>query len=154
MKIYVVTQGEYSDYHIVTTFLDEKIANEFVTKMSSKINRYSSEYAVEEHEILNSIGEYNPNTEYLQITYRSDIKDIYYDNVMNLYETYEEDNKTIHFYSEGFYIATMKQPLTVNNVLGAEKIMMDWIAQIEYELQNTFNGDLKLYEKHYKNAPF
>lgn len=155
MKIYVVTQGEYSDYHIVTTFLDEKVANEFVKKMSSKINGYSNEYIIEEYEVLKDIDEYKPNTEYLNISYRSDTKEMSYDNRLSRYEDWEEERRTIYFYSEGFYIAIINQPLTVSNVLGAEKIMSDWVAQIEYELQNTFNGDLKLYEKYYeyKNAP-
>jgi hypothetical protein len=154
MKIYVVTQGEYSDYHIVATFVNEDVANDFAKIMNSKIKGYSQDYSVEPHDILSTINEYNPNTEYLEISYRSDTKEINYENKFNRDEDYEEERKTIYFYSEGFYIAIMKQPLTVKNLLGAEKIMGEWVAQIEYELQNTFNGDLKAYEKHYKNAPF
>ena len=154
MKIYVVTQGEYSDYHIVATFVNEDVANDFAKIMNSKIKGYSQDYSVEPHDILSTINEYKPNTEYLEISYRSDTKEIDYENKFNRYEDYEEERKTIYFYSEGFYIAIMKQPLTVKNLLGAEKIMGEWVAQIEYELQNTFNGDLKAYEKYYKNAPF
>lgn len=154
MKIYVVTQGEYSDYHIVATFLNEDVANKFAELMNSKIKGYSQDYSVESYDILSTIDEYKPNDEYLHVCYRSDKKRIDYENKFSDYEEWEDERKTIYFYSEGFYIAIMKQPLTVKNLLGAEKIMMDWVSQIEYELQNTFNGDLKAYEKHYKNAPF
>lgn len=34
MKIYVVTQGCYSDYHIITATTDEKLANEIAKKFS------------------------------------------------------------------------------------------------------------------------
>ena len=153
MKIYVVTQGEYSDYHIVTTFLDKKIANDFIKKMGSKINGYSSEYIVEEYEILSTIDEYKPKNECLKVTYRSDTKKIDYANKFDGYNEWEK-NKTIYFYEEGFYIAIMRTPLTIKNVLCAEKTMSEWVAQIEYELQNTFDGDFKSFEKHYKNLPF
>lgn len=154
MKIYVVTQGEYSDYHIAATFLNEDVANEFAKLMNSKIKGYSQDYSVETHDILRTIDEYKPNTEYLHVSYRSDTKEIDYENKFSGDDEWEDERKTIYFYSEGFYIAIMNQPLTVKNLLGAEKMMSEWIAQIEYELHNTFNGDLKLYEKHYKNAPF
>lgn len=153
MKIYVVTQGEYSDYHIVTTFLDKNVANDFANKMNSRIKGYSQEFVVEEYDILSSIDEYKPNKELLEITYRSDTKKISCEN-KNVFYGDERIGKDIYFYDEGFYIAIMNVELTVSNVLKSEKMIMDWVRQIEYELQNTFNGDLKLYKKHYKNIPF
>ena len=154
MKIYVVTQGEYSDYHIVATFLDKKIANDFANKMNSTIKGYSRDFSVETYDILSSVDEYNPNKEFLEINYRSDTKEISCENKSNAYELEEVGYRNIYFYEGGFYIATMNVELTVNNVLNAEKMIMDWVAQIEHELQNTFNGDLKAYEKHYKYAPY
>lgn len=149
MKIYIVSQGEYSEYHIVTTFLDKNIANDFANKMNSRIKGYSQEFVVEEYDILSNIDEYKPDKEFLEITYRRDTKEIYCENKNNFYDYEEIGHNGIYFYDEGFYVATMNVELTVNNVLDAEKIMMDWVSQIEYELQNTFNGDLKAYEKHY-----
>lgn len=154
MKIYVITQGEYSDYRIVATFLNEDVAYDFAKLMNSKIKGYSQDYSVEAYDILSTIDEYKPNTEYLCVSYRSDTKQIDFKNSFSEFEEWEDERKTIYFYSKGFYIAIMNQPLTVKNLLGAEKIMMDWVSQIEYELQNTFKGDLKAYEKHCKNAPF
>lgn len=153
MKVYVITQGEYSDYHIATMFTNEEVANDFVKKMNSKMQGYSQDFSVEEHELLNKISDYKPENEYLEITYRSNSKEIKYINANNSHNE-EFEGKDIYFYEEGFYIAIMRQPLTVKNVLGAEKIMMDWVSQIEYELKNTFNGDLKLFKKNYNSVPF
>lgn len=160
MKIYIVVQGEYSDYHIVATFLDKKIANDFANKMNSTIKGYSRDFSVEEYDILSSVEEYKPDKEYLEIDYRSDTKKISCENKSNAYELEEVGYRGIYFYDklnyhkEDFYIATMNVELTVNNVLNAEKIMMDWVAQIEHELQNTFNGDLKAYKEYFdKNRP-
>ena len=145
MKIYIITQGEYSDYHIVTTFLDENVAKKFVSDMNTKFTRYSQDYRVEKYELLGGIDEYKPSDKMLEVMYRSNDKKISFAEELN-----GEIGRNIYFYDEGFYIALICLELTVENVLGSEKIMSEWVAQIEYELQNTFNGDLKLYRKYYK----
>jgi HD superfamily phosphohydrolase len=160
MKIYIVVQGEYSDYHIVATFVNEDVANDFANKMNSTIKGYSRDFSVETYDILSSVDEYNPNKEFLEINYRSNTKEISCENKSNDYDIEEVVYRAIYFYDklnyhkEDFYIATMNVELTVNNVLNAEKIMMDWVTQIEHELQNTFNGDLKAYKEYFdKNRP-
>ena len=152
MKIYIVTQGEYSDYHIVATYLDKNIANDFANKMNSKIKGYSREYNVEEHEILNGVEEYKPNNEYIEINYRSDDKSISFENKNNYCNLENIRDREIYFYEEGFYIAVILLPMTVKDLLGAEKIMMEWVSQIEYELKNTFGGDLNAYKKYYNKT--
>lgn len=46
MKIYVVTQGSYSDYHIITATTDEKLAN----KIAKKFGWYNYMTRVEEYD--------------------------------------------------------------------------------------------------------
>lgn len=62
-KVYIVTDGSYSDYHIVAVFADEKLANEFAnaggggvevydvkTGMPEKVTHYSVEIDAEGNE--------------------------------------------------------------------------------------------------------
>ena len=123
-------------------------------KWTQKIKGYSLKFIVEEYDVLSSIDEYKPNEEFLEINYRSDTKKASCKNRNTFYDFEEVGYNNIFFYDEGFYIATMNVELTVNNVLNFEKMIMDWVSQIEYTLQNTFNGDLKLYKEYYKNIPF
>lgn len=145
MKIFIITKGEYSDYHIVTTFIDEKKAYDFVNSMNKRFTRYSEEYMVEEYDVLEEIDEYKPNDVFFDITYDSRDKEIRFST--DYWENF--NNKKIYFY-DGFFIASLGTKMTVNNVVNYEKIMKDWIIEIEYELQNVFNGDLKLFEKYWK----
>lgn len=48
MKIYVVTQGEYSDYHIITATTDKSVAERIANKFNGGTNW--SETYVEEYE--------------------------------------------------------------------------------------------------------
>ena len=39
-KIYVVTKGDYSDYHIITATTDKKLANEIAKKFNADVEIY------------------------------------------------------------------------------------------------------------------
>ena len=146
MKIYIITKGEYSDYHIVTTFNDKRTAEDFVNLMNKRFSDYSEKYEIEEYDILEKIDDYKPDDVFLDISYDSRDKKIAFST-----QWYDSSYKRkIYFYKEGFFIASLMVKLTAKNVIEYEKIMKDWIVQIEYELQNIFNGDLKLFEKHWK----
>lgn len=145
MKIYIITKGEYSDYHIVTTFNDKKTADDFVNLMNKRFSNYSEKYEIEEYDILEKIDDYKPYDVFLNISYDSRDKKI--DFSTTFWGSYE---RKIFFYKEGFFIASLKVNLTAKNVIEYEKIMKDWIVQIEYELQNVFNGNLELFEKYWK----
>lgn len=146
MKIFIITKGEYSDYHIVTTFIDEKKAYDFVNSMNKRFTRYSEEYMVEEYDILEEIDDYKPDDVFLDISYDSRDKKI----AFSTQDWCGDYKRKIFFYKEEFFIASLMTKLTAKNVIEYEKIMKDWVVQIEYELQNIFNGDLKLFEKHWK----
>lgn len=47
-KVYIITDGDYSDYHIVAVFDDKKLANKFIKKFY--IGNYY-EPRIEEHEL-------------------------------------------------------------------------------------------------------
>lgn len=40
MKIYVITDGEYSDYHIITATTDEKMAKSIAKRFNANIEEY------------------------------------------------------------------------------------------------------------------
>ena len=40
MKIYVITDGEYSDYHIITATTDEKMAKSIAKRFDANIEEY------------------------------------------------------------------------------------------------------------------
>lgn len=50
MKIYVVTSGEYSEYHIVGITLDRQVADTFVNGKNATRGKYGSEFYLEEYE--------------------------------------------------------------------------------------------------------
>lgn len=56
MKIYVITKGEYSDYHICATTTDKDRA-EFLREMASTIGEYGEEAKIEE---FDDYAELNP----------------------------------------------------------------------------------------------
>ena len=51
MTAYVVTSGQYSDYHIVAVFLDEEAATQFVNEYNATQDRSWNHYYVENHEV-------------------------------------------------------------------------------------------------------
>lgn len=42
MKIYVVTDGEYSDYHIITATIDRSVAEKLAKKFGAEIEEYEN----------------------------------------------------------------------------------------------------------------
>ena len=50
MKVYVVTSGEYSEYHIVGITLDKQVAETFVNSKNATKGEYGSEFHLEEYE--------------------------------------------------------------------------------------------------------
>ena len=50
MKVYVVTSGEYSEYHIVGITLDRQVAETFVNSKNEAKGEYGSGFYLEEYE--------------------------------------------------------------------------------------------------------
>lgn len=50
MKVYVVTSGEYSEYHIVGITLDRQVAETFVNSKNEAKGEYGREFYLEEYE--------------------------------------------------------------------------------------------------------
>ena len=50
MKIYVVTQGEYSDYHIEGVTLDRQKAERWVELYNDSVGKYHDDAQIEEYE--------------------------------------------------------------------------------------------------------
>lgn len=48
MKVYIVTNGSYSDYHIVKVFLDKEKAHDFANRATT--SGYDQDYDVEEYD--------------------------------------------------------------------------------------------------------
>lgn len=51
MKVYVLTSGSYSDYHIVATTTDEKVASEIKKKFGANIEEFENLYCTDIHSI-------------------------------------------------------------------------------------------------------
>jgi hypothetical protein len=83
MKIYVVTRGEYSDYHIITATTDKSVAEKVARKISDLSRYYSADAEVYEkaelylktgwrvvfdgHGCVSSISEFNSEYQYEDI---------------------------------------------------------------------------------------
>ena len=50
MKVYVVTSGEYSEYHIVGVTLDKQVAETFVNGKNEAKGKYGKEFYLEEYD--------------------------------------------------------------------------------------------------------
>lgn len=50
MKIYVITAGSYSEYHIEAVSLDKETAEKFVENHNTPLMNLGEEYRVEEHD--------------------------------------------------------------------------------------------------------
>ena len=50
MKVYVVTSGEYSEYHIVGITLDRQVAETFVNGKNEANGKYGKEFYLEEYD--------------------------------------------------------------------------------------------------------
>ena len=50
MKVYVITSGEYSDYHIVRVFAEKENAQKYIALMNKGRCIYSDDYYLEEYE--------------------------------------------------------------------------------------------------------
>jgi len=58
-KVYIVTAGEYSDYHIEAVFLDRVLAERYVDVLTRE-ERYPEHRRVEEYDIGTSVGKRVP----------------------------------------------------------------------------------------------
>ena len=48
-KVYVVTEGVYSDYHILGVFSDRRLAENFISKYTGSSRYYGDEIRIEEY---------------------------------------------------------------------------------------------------------
>ena len=83
-KVYIITQGEYSDYHIVKVFDTREKAEEY-TKLANTFNHIWGDYMIEEYEVNNT----DVNLGMLQVFY-----DYYSNKITGCYfcETTDIDN--------------------------------------------------------------
>ena len=141
-KVYIVTQGDYSDYHIVAVFDNKEEAQKVVNTLET-IKPYYNEAQIEEYTILNSYKDYASGEEdyYIEVTYNSDNKKI---DIWGGY--WFEESADIDVF-EDYYRVTLHLKFTVRNILNSEKIMHDKVAEIEEKFQNDFGGDLKKFRE-------
>ena len=85
MKIYIVTKGSYSDYHIITATTDEKLAYEIKDKFSR-----NSSYEPANVEVFENAEIYLKTCYYLEFDPYGDLEkcerrdsEYYYDEVLN-----------------------------------------------------------------------
>lgn len=146
-EIYIVTQGEYSDYHIVAVFDNKKEAQKFVDFK----DKYGGYYSLgietfniysEFEKYLLKIDEDNDENNYMTFTYDSGNENIEHER------TYKEKSLTIEVYDYyDKYSISIAVKATPKNILKAEKAIHDKVAEIEYKLQNEFNGDFEAFRE-------
>jgi hypothetical protein len=157
MKVYVITQGIYSDYDIVFTTLDKSVAEDICERYNKGVGglyREGYTYEIEVHELIEKIEDFYLRGEEncLRVEYDSDKRETRISNE-SIYELDDE----MFFIRKGEKYRN-RQKISYNyvifikanhsNLLNYEKIMAEKVAQIEYEIQNTFNGDIELFDKH------
>lgn len=150
MKIYVITQGEYSDYKIIATAISESVAKEICDNYNKGVSQVYSEnyiYKIEEFDLLEKLEDFNlGNDIWFEIRYESQTKKITIDHDYNGYR--DNDYLFIDNKNDNHYVYIIFLESNAKNLLGYEKIMKEKIAQIDYEIQNTFNGDVTQYIKY------
>lgn len=73
MKVYIVTNGEYSDYHIVKVFLDKAMADDFAERATT--SGYGNDYKVE---VYDTEEDANNNLLTFRVSYFKDVWDCNY----------------------------------------------------------------------------
>ena len=153
--VYVVTQGNYSEYHIVEVFADENEANQFAERLKSKLHGYGSDAVwVEEYDLASSkhnlLTEF-PDEAYMEVWYYIDTDHVLidvHDGVPNNIDACTpQTGKTItgvHWVR--FWLPTSVTPET-SGLTGGDKveksdrlmkIIRDRVAQIRW---NGVSGD-------------
>lgn len=141
-KIYIVTQGEYSDYRIVTVFDNKEEAQKFID-FKNKYAGMFCDYILEEYDMqkdFNSVLEGENN--FIRLTYDSEDKDIKHEK-----DSSESDLSLYLYENYDSYEIALSVAATPQNILKAEKTIHDKVAEIEYKIQNDFNGDFRAYVK-------
>ena len=159
MKVYVITQGAYSNYKILATTLNKELAQNICHTYNKNVrSNYveDDEYMLEEYELIENIEDFDITSLdiYFQVSYDSSNKEVKIDT--SFYE-YERDEIYINEGNKDYtYYITLKS--NGKNLMGYEKIIAEKVAQIDYEIQTTFNGDVKKYVENWrsinKNSPF
>lgn len=86
-KIYIVTTGEYSDYHIVKVFNDKQKAEKYIQLYNQKNDYEYDKLDLEEYDITNTVPEYK---DYIHIVYDITNDDLYIDTIRDWDNYYEE----------------------------------------------------------------
>lgn len=153
MKVYVITQGEYSDYNIIGTTLNESVAQTICdnyNKLAGQTYRENYVYNIEVFDLMESIEDFNLGNEiWFEIIYESETKEI---RIRNNNNGYQEDYLSVARVNDNNYIYFIYLKANSKNLLSYEKIMKEKIAQIDYEIENTFNGDVKRYVEYRNNV--
>lgn len=89
-KVYVVTSGEYSDYHIIGVTMDEEKAHRIADLLS---NNYSDEAYVEEYDTDEFEKQWKDET----VIFRCCLNHRWASHAVNAFMIYEQDEKKIDY---------------------------------------------------------
>lgn len=132
MKIYIVTSGEYSEYHICGVFTKKKLAKEY-----AKINGFSSQnYTIEEYEADKHQTDFDSGGEHMIIYILYDVAN---NRILNS-DTDYDDGDCVEDYSynlKTFYFSTPASSVKPNKNRDEQllKIARDRYATYRYECE-------------------
>ena len=118
MKVYVVTAGDYSDYHIEAIFTNETIANQFAN--------LDSDRNVEEYEVDVESVEADPNKLVYLVSYNFET-----DKIETLCLTAGRDRSDDYIYEhQNVFVFYVSPSETLNNSVRMFGMHSDWLKRI------------------------
>ena len=136
-KVYVVTQGEYSDYHIAAVFTNKDDAVHFCAAYNDKEVKewYDDPLEIEEYEVGKVIANQLQPVRHVEAHFYSD-GDIHFDYINKSYISYEKCRDTViaDFKKDNTPIYTLYFTTSVDkSYKQIEKIAKDKMAQWQAE---------------------
>lgn len=150
MKVYVITAGSYSDYHIERVFLDKEKAERYVELSNNRYETpYIEEFETDDDEVIEPITFISVNYS-KGCSYRENNLDVEI-NITNTLANKEDDLNRSYFYT---YSSLNEKYLSISRVLKGhldeeklikkyEKVAYDLMTQIE-SLLNMEGWDEKM----------
>lgn len=140
MKVYVITAGEYSDYHIVTVTTDKEKADNFVKVHNDSKCFYYDDAYVEEYDTDDfDIDVTDRNAKYFKVIanwdYEKDCNDIECDEIDSL--EYLADKNSLQHYTLSLMgnVTRWKFYCTAKDEDHAIKKATDWAGQKKAEIK-------------------
>lgn len=133
MTVYVITEGEYSDYHIVGIYSTRKLAEDTLKLLKAHSGRYYYYNDVEEWDL----DTYQPQHTFLQVSYYYDsneVHSLFVDQPMEFDRYYHSNNDNSRRYNA--FMFTIPYNPRLDDELVLRKVAQDRFAAWKAERAN------------------